>query len=131
MLRINGGIVMIDLQEKTLQSFLYKAKERAHKVGKTFFISWTEEISPVMLINVFNEAKNKGKNRQFWINSESDFSIVGIGTAKTITATEDRFHTLQEKWEQLIEEAVVYDPYKSVGTGAIALGGMDFDPRKE
>ena len=131
MLRIIGGIVMIDLQEKTLQSFLYKTKEKAVQARKALFISWSEKIAPVVMIDVFNAAKNKGKQRQFWTNGNKDFSIVGIGTTKTIIASDDQIHTLQQQWDTFVQDAIIYDPYETVGTGAIALGGMDFDSKKQ
>src|SRR5699024_2941443 len=127
MLRINGGIVMIDVEEKTLQSFLYKAKQVANTKKSDQLIAWTEKLAPVELINIFNEAKNKGKNRVFWQNSAADFSIVGIGTAYTIVAEEDRFHRLEKEWMTLKEAALIHDPFEQVGTGLMALGGMDFD----
>lgn len=119
---------MIDVQEKTLQSFLYNAKQVANTKKSDQLIAWTEALAPVKLINIFNEAKNKGKNRTFWQNSAADFSIVGIGTAYTIVAEEDRFINLEKEWTSLKESALVHDPFQQVGTGLMAVGGMDFDP---
>lgn len=122
---------MIELKEKTLQSFLYKAIDKAASFQKQQLVSWTKEIGAVPLLDVFHRAKNSGKNRIFWMNSTNDFSIVGIGTAHHIVAEENRFEQLQKQWQELLEEAMIHDPFHDVGTGLVSLGGMSFDPDKE
>src|SRR5690625_4471198 len=122
---------MIELKEKTLQSFLYKAIDKAASFQKQQLVSWTKEIGAVPLVGVFHRAKNSGKNRIFWMNTTNDFSIVGIGTAHHIVAEENRFEQLQKQWQELLEEAMIHDPFHDVGTGLVSLGGMSFDPDKE
>lgn len=122
---------MIQLKEETLQSFLYKAKEAAIELQNKQLVSWTKEIKKIDPLTVFYEAKSTEKNRLFWTNSANDFTIVGIGSAHKIIDDHNRFKHLQNQWYQLLEDAIVYDPYKQIGTGLMTIGGMSFDPLRE
>src|SRR5699024_1278125 len=61
-------------------------------------------------------------------NSKQDFILFGLGTATEVVALENRFEQIEEKWNELIESALIYNPYKKQGTGLTAIGGMSFDP---
>lgn len=131
MLRINGGICMIDVKEEALLSFLYKVKEQAVSTNEQQLFSWTKEIAPTDLLDVFASARKLDKNRLFWTNSDNDLAIFGIGTTKELLAEGDRFQSLETKWKQLLEEAMIHDPFQEMGTGLTMLGGMTFDPERE
>lgn len=131
MLRIIGGIYMIELEEKTLQSFLYKAIDEAISLRKQPLFSWTKKIDKVDLIDVFQAAENTKKDRLFWTNSSNDFALVGVGCTHKMIGHEDRFEQLQKEWKNILQEAIIHDHFKDVGTGLVALGGMSFDPKRE
>lgn len=125
---------MIDTQEKTLLSYIYEAKEKAEQKRAPQLLSWSKKIHPLEIIDVFREAKQMNQNRFFWMNHTNDFSIVGVGEAEIIEtedATESRFHLIEDKWQQVLSQAMVHNPYQQMGTGLTAIGGMAFDAQKQ
>src|SRR5690625_7620947 len=110
---------MIQLEEKTLQSFLYKAKEAAIQLQKQQLFSWIKKITELDLLAVFQAAKDTGKDRSYWTNSANDFTVVGIGSTHKIInhRHHHRFEYLQNEWQQILADALVYNPYKEMGTG--------------
>ena len=131
LLRINGGFDMIDTKEMTLKHLLYKAQEAAVSVQTAQLVSWTKKIPTTNLLEVFRAAKQLNKDRIFWTNSTNDFSLIGIGSVHKIVAFDDRFHQVEQDWNQLVEGAMIHNEYNVSGTGLVALGGMSFDPLRE
>ena len=121
---------MIELKEKTLQSFLYKAKETAKMRKEKVLVSWTKKKASNDLLHIFKSAESLGKDRIFWRNHTGSFTLIGIGVVQQIIAEEDRFQQLQEKWDKTLQRAIIHNPFQHVGTGLIAMGGMSFDPKR-
>lgn len=122
---------MIDVREEALLSFLYKVKEQVVTTNEQKLFSWTKEINPVDLLDVFASAYKLNENRLFWTNSDNDFAIFGVGTTKELLADGDRFGSLETQWKQLLKGSIIHDPFKGMGTGLMMLGGMTFDPERE
>lgn len=122
---------MMELKEMTLTSFLYKAKEIAQKRNVQQLVSWTRQIQAISLLDAFAAVEETEEDRLFWSDSSQDFMLLGIGSAQKITATEDRFKTLEKTWNTLVQEAMIHNPFREKGTGLIAFGGMTFDPLRE
>ncbi len=122
---------MIDMKEMTLKHLLYKVQDMAMSLQMKQLFSWTKQISPIDLLDVFLAAKQTNKDRTFWTNSDNDFSIVGIGCVHKIVAHDNRFSQIEEQWNALLEQAVVHNEYKVAGTGLVSVGGMSFDPLRE
>lgn len=122
---------MMQMKEKTLTSFLHDAKMNATEKGKNQLISWTKKIDPLSLIDAYKRTENLKENRLFWSNSNQSFILLGLGTVKEITESEQYFERLEQKWAKLIDEALIYNPYEQQGTGLVALGGMSFDPLRK
>src|SRR5699024_5318259 len=70
------------------------------------------------------------KQRLYWKNSANTFEFIGIGSVHTIVAEDVMYHILKKEWQQLIDNAVIHDPFQQAGTGLTAIGGMTFDPLK-
>src|SRR5690625_3801650 len=121
---------MVQLEELTFQSFLYKAIEKVNTIQEEQLISWTEKIHPLDLLTVFAVAEEMNEDRVFWSNSSNDFALVGIGSVHKLIADQNRYEQLQEKWQQLVDQAMIYNPFEEAGTGLISVGGMSFDPRR-
>lgn len=119
---------MIQLEKMTFESFLTEINNELANGKKHYLISWTEKVEPFSPVAIHQKAKESGKDRTFWMNNTHDFTIVGIGVTEKIIAEENRFNTLQQKWNDVVHKATIHDPYQKVGTGLIALGGMTFDP---
>ncbi|WP_254426878.1 proteasome accessory factor PafA2 family protein, partial [Herbaspirillum sp. VT-16-41] len=93
-------------------------------------VSITKKIKNTNALSFFESAKYINKNRTFWMSSEEDFYLVGIGQSYEIIAEESRFEETKKAWNQLLEKATIYNPYEQPGTGIVALGGLSFDPKK-
>lgn len=122
---------MIETKEAKLTSLIEQAIEQATFRDREQIISITEQIDQIDPIHFFYAAKHLNKNRTFWSNHTRDFFIVGIGHALEMTATHRRFESIEEQWQQLLDEAIIYNPYPAIGTGLLTFGGMSFDPKKE
>lgn len=119
---------MIEIKEESLESLLDDAIDQAKLTNKTKLISITKKIENIDPLHFFESAKELSMNRTFWTSTSDEFYLVGAGNAWQISANEDRFQKTEEKWEQLMQEAVIHNPYKFPGTGLLAMGGMSFDP---
>lgn len=119
---------MIELKEMTFKTFLHKVKEQTIINNKPTLFSWTKEIEPVDMLEVFEVAESLGKDRIYWRNHIGSLTFVGIGSVEEITAREKRFQQLQQKWDEILQQSVIHNPYSDVGTGLVTLGGMSFDP---
>lgn len=123
--------MMIDMKEITLKHMIYKVREQAKSLQSAQLFSWTKEIPSVDMLTVFQNAKQLNKDRAFWMNSDNDFSLIGIGRAHTLVAHEDRFKEIETQWNEVKEKAFIHNEYNLGGTGLVSLGGMSFDPLRK
>lgn len=121
---------MIELKEEQVETILEKAIEGINSDDDYQLVSITKKIKNTNALSFFESAKYINKNRTFWMSSEEDFYLVGIGQAYEIIAEESRFEETKKAWNQLLEKATIYNPYEQPGTGIVALGGLSFDPKK-
>src|SRR5699024_11438891 len=91
--------MMIDMKEITLKHLIYKVQEQAKSLQSPQLFSWTKEISSVDMLTVFQNAKQLKKDRAFWMNSDNDFALIGMGRAHTLVAHEDRFTQIETQWK--------------------------------
>src|SRR5699024_9237159 len=89
--------------------------------------SWTKEISSVDMLTVCQNAKQLKKDRAFWMNSDNDFALIGIGQADTLIAYQDRFTEIERQWNELKENAFIYNKYNQAGTSIVSVCNMYFD----
>ncbi len=70
--------------------------------------------------------------RTFWSSADEIFQLAGAGHAFELTAeiSKYRYDQVEQKWNALLDDAVIYNPYHTSGTGVVALGGFSFDPLK-
>lgn len=122
---------MIETEEITLETVLKRAVSKAKVQNRSQLVSYTKQIEQVDPIHVFEAAKELNKDRIFWTSTSDQFYIVGIGTTHELVATENRFLETKRKFDLLLEEALIYNPYEVEGTGIVALGGMSFDPKRK
>ncbi|WP_068672747.1 isochorismate synthase MenF [Oceanobacillus sp. Castelsardo] len=121
---------MIELKEEQVEALLEKTIESLKDDDDFQLVSITKKIKNYDALSFFEAAKYIGKNRMFWMSSEEDFYLVGIGQAYEIMAEESRFKETKERWYRLLEKATIHNPYEQPGTGIVALGGLSFDPQK-
>src|SRR5690625_2395956 len=122
---------MIDVKESNLEMQLKQAVEQATINRKGQLVSITHNIDQVDSIHFFEAAKHLDKDRIFWSNAVDDFYLVCIGQATAIEPNQSRIDSIETKWQNLLRESVIHNPYALPGTGLIAMGGMSFDPIKK
>ncbi|TMN21238.1 isochorismate synthase [Lentibacillus cibarius] len=119
---------MIEVKLKSFESLLSKAITKAKTTEYNQLVSMTEEIHEVDPVRFFASAKTLSMDRVFWTSTSEQFSIVGVGCAWNIELEENRTETIENHWQQLVDEAIIDNPYQVPGTGVVGLGGMSFDP---
>lgn len=122
---------MVELQEKTLESLLNQVKINATKYNQRFYASYTQEMTSTQLVDVFKRARGLEENRSFWHSYSDNFTSVGIGEMAVISSEDGSFETINEDWKEIIDQTTIYNPYKKIGSGMLAMGGLAFDPKKE
>src|SRR5699024_10409762 len=122
---------MVELQEKTIESLLNQVKINAKKYNQRFYASYTQEITSIQLVDVFKRARGLKENRSFWHSYSDKFTSVGIGEMAVISSEDGSFETINEDWKKIIDQTTIYNPYKKIGSGMLAMGGLAFDPKKE
>jgi menaquinone-specific isochorismate synthase len=121
---------MIEIKEQ-VETLLDTAIQQLQSDDDVRLVSITKKITEADPLRFFEAAKNKNKDRTFWTSTTEDFYLVGIGNAYQMIATESRYNITEEKWNNILADASVHNPYQAPGTGVVALGGMDFDPKKK
>src|SRR5699024_12607114 len=94
-------------------------------------VSITHIIVSVDAMHFFVTANLLIEDRIFWSKAVDDFCLVGIGQATEIEPSQSRVDSIETKWQNMLRESIVHNPYALPGTGLIALGGMSFDPKKK
>lgn len=91
------------------------------------FYTETIEISRMSALAFFEagEKQYKGK-RFFWQNPEKTFTLVGLGQAHVLNATnhQGRFEDVKSNWQSLCKQIVNEEPFVE----PILFGGFSFDP---
>src|SRR5690625_5409554 len=121
---------MIEIKEDLIESIVHQAIEKAKKMDQTQLLSITKKINKIDPIQFFEAAKKTNKNRTFWTSTPDEFYLIGVGNAHEIIAEESRFQVTEDEWRDIVDEAIIHNPYQVAGTGVVALGGMSFDPLK-
>ncbi|WP_156288546.1 isochorismate synthase [Oceanobacillus salinisoli] len=121
---------MIEIKEGQVDVLLEKAIDSLEHDEDFQLVSVTKKIEKYNALHFFEGAKHIEKNRTFWTSTQKDFCLVGIGQTYELIATESRFAKTKKAWQEILDKALVYNPYQTPGTGIVALGGMSFDPEK-
>lgn len=119
---------MIEIKEALIDSLLHEAIQQADTHNGVQLVSITKQIDALDPLAFFEMAKQTKKDRVFWSSVVEDFYIVGIGKVHEIIANTSRFESTEKQWQELIERAIIHNPYNVPGTGILSLGGMSFDP---
>ncbi|HAM79323.1 isochorismate synthase [Ornithinibacillus bavariensis] len=120
---------MIEVKEETLESTLVRVIQGLHS-SESRLVSFTKKIQPLNPLHFFEAGLTLHMNRSYWHSTIDDFVMVGIGSAVSIHEDSQAISSLEEKWESVLKEAVINNPYQIPGTGIAAIGGMAFDPHK-
>lgn len=119
---------MLGLKEGQLESLL---KKEMNHVKEIELVSITKKAPAIEALDVFNAAKKLNKDRIYWHSAEDNFTIVGVGRSNKIVANSNRYETTEQIWNELLNKAIIHNPFKKAGTGLMAIGGLAFDPKKD
>lgn len=122
---------MIEIKEEQLEHILDRAIQSITSDDVFQLVSVTKRINKVDPLHFFEGSKTLNKDRTFWTSTTDNYCLAGVGNAYEISADEARFEITENRWNNLLDEAIIYNPYQVPGTGIVALGGMAFDPKKE
>ncbi|MEK3887684.1 isochorismate synthase [Bacillus sp. FSL K6-3431] len=115
-----------------LQSNIDTVLQQVNHKSKTKLFSYTQKINTCdpILFYQGNQHLFKGK-AFFWKSPDEDFCLVGLGAAHVVKTKNsmNRFNYMEQKWNELCEEAVIENPFDISGTGPLLFGGFSFDPK--
>jgi len=119
---------MIEVKETSLKSILDRAINEAKNNHTSPLLSMTKKINDIDPLRFFEAAEQLSMNRTFWSTTADAFYIVGAGNAYDLAAGANAIEQMEEKWQKLLAESIIHNPYETPGTGLMTLGGMSFDP---
>lgn len=122
---------MIDTKTYHVEERLNQALKQVNETNSVHLFSMTEQIDEIHMLHVFTHAKQMDEKRSYWSSTDDDFTIVGIGSAYELQASDRHYDALQAEWMELLDRSFIHNPYHVSGTGIVALGGMTFDPKKK
>ncbi|WP_040979050.1 isochorismate synthase [Oceanobacillus jeddahense] len=123
---------MMEVKEKQFTAELEAALESVQTDQKDKLFSYTEKINQVNLYRFLEKAVQLAFPRTFWSSANEDFQMAGAGHAFELSAevSGSRYDQVEQDWNALLSDAIIYNPYHTSGTGVVALGGFSFDPLK-
>ncbi|MCA0972833.1 isochorismate synthase [Halobacillus litoralis] len=123
---------MLHTKVPHIEDIIGEAIKNARLKNEPQMISVVERVPYTDPYSFLYNGQEIDQHRLFWKSAEEAFTLVGIGSVqKLMSSGAERFTTLQEAWNRLVEGSVTYDEYGEKGTGVVALGGFSFDPEEE
>ncbi|MCA0984481.1 isochorismate synthase [Halobacillus yeomjeoni] len=122
---------MLHTKVSQIEEIIEGAIQTARQHQKPQLISIVDRIDNIDPFQFLHTGQIIDQHRSFWQSAEEEFTLVGIGTASKLYAkTRARFNEIQSMWNDLNDQAVLYDDFNVKGTGIVALGGFSFDPEQ-
>lgn len=121
---------MANIQQISIETEFENALKSVKNSKKSMLFSYTEQLNDINPLSFYSSAKELFKGeRFFWKDTNDDLIIVGLGSAHTLQTEleDDRFKYIENQWDQLIENAYIYNPFEDNGTGPLIFGGFSFD----
>lgn len=125
---------MVTILETELKIGIEQAIEKAKASLVPVLVSEVQKIDHIEPLFFFAAGNEKYLGeRFFWKDPSNNTVLVGLGICKQIQAVQpaNRFNYTEEKWHDLIKEAIIMKEDEKQGTGPVLFGGFSFDPLKE
>ncbi|WP_233270002.1 isochorismate synthase [Heyndrickxia camelliae] len=112
--------------DKQFEMSLKQAKE----INKTILFSYTEKVALPHPLPTYSSVIRNSEDYFYWKDPQNETIIIGIGNVLQIVSEQidERFHLVEEKWDNILENAFIYDSANQSGTGPLLFGGFTFDP---
>ena len=86
---------MIDTKTYHVEERLNQALKQVNETNSVHLFSMTEQIDEIHMLHVFTHAKQMDEKRSYWSSTDDDFTIVGIGSAYELQASDRHYDALQ------------------------------------
>ncbi|MGV3463931.1 MAG: isochorismate synthase [Heyndrickxia sp.] len=113
--------------DKQFQISLNKAKE----INKTILFSYTEKVALPHPLSDYSSVIHNSEDHFYWKDPQNETIIIGIGNVLQIVSEliDERFRYVEEKWDNILENAFIFNSANESGTGPLLFGGFTFDPK--
>ncbi|KQL53222.1 hypothetical protein AN964_06800 [Heyndrickxia shackletonii] len=109
--------------------------KNAKENNKEILFSYTEQIALPYPHQLYSSVIRNSEDHFYWKDPQNETIIIGLGNVLPIISEliDERFRNVEEKWENILENASIYNSADQPGTGPLLFGGFTFDPynRKE
>ncbi len=111
-----------------LSGLLRAAAEKSRHQRRPILASLTEPIPLTDPIALFGNTARTCGNRLFWLQPDTDLSLVGLGTAHVVEKSGPyRFSETGAVWEELCSGALIESAAGAACAGPLLMGGFSFD----
>ncbi|WLR41201.1 isochorismate synthase [Bacillus carboniphilus] len=120
-------------QEESLRQKVSELIQKVKKHSCEQIISEVREINRMDPLQVFRAFRHNKGQRSYWSTPNQEFTQVGIGhelVFKNDSTLNTRFFTIEAQWHEWRRSSYLVGP-RVIGTGAILIGGVSFDPKKK
>lgn len=119
----------ISIQEQHLRTLLAEGQQRARALGRPVLVSTVLQAPHTDPLSFFEQGARLAAARMFWAAPGADYTIAGVDAAWTLASVgAGRFADTAAAWRDLCAGALIDDPFGTLGTGPLLLGGFSFDP---
>jgi isochorismate synthase EntC len=120
---------VITIQEHRLQSMLAEGLRQAQRNGHPVLVSMVLRAPETDPLAYFDRGGRVAHERLYWSAPGGECVLAGVGAAWTQAAEgANRFADSSAAWRELCADALIEDPFGTLGTGPILMGGFSFDP---
>lgn len=104
--------------------------KKAKALNKTILFSYTEKIDLPHPLSHYSSVIRNSEDHFYWKDPQNETIIIGIDNVLQIVSEviDERFHYVEEKWDNILENAFIYNSASQSGTGPLLFGGFTFDP---
>jgi len=115
------------------KGILVQIKEKEN-VSSSVLVSHVKRLDEkINYYDFFSQYQHYKGERFFWKDPSSENILVGIGVCEKIecVGSNNHYKHVQEKWNELLNQAIIENEFENSGIGPILLGGFSFDPQHE
>ncbi len=118
--------------DQELYDLITRGIHKGHLCKQPILISHAVAIEPVDPLGVFARAEQRAEEKLvYWSDTKENITLVGVGSAHTITVTDkrpNRFATVEEEWTAILSNCLQSSLCDRPRLGPLLMGGGAFDP---
>jgi menaquinone-specific isochorismate synthase len=128
-----GGIFLVTIQETEFKAGIRSAIVRSKELNRPILYSEIHIIDAINPLTLFYSGRELFQGeRLYWKDPNDNTIIVGLGNAVQIMSDQstDRFFHVEQKWKELVDDAIINPSNVGPAVGPTLFGGFSFDPLK-